>query len=498
MDLPIRLCVVIATIMMRNSECMPHVYDNDDKFTNIRCTDTNDAMDYLHSSLPDQMPLEQRCKRYAVIASYLTSKGPPQHWAMCRVGSSDEEIEQLYRRFDAHELATLYMTVIDGYRAASYLGPAFLELIECLKRIDRPYVETYINNPELTLIVDLHKQVVQSRDTMIDLDSIDLRNFSTAFRISLENIFKANLIGDTLITQNQVDNKDPGASGPNKLEIGEQKVPRFRRRLISTHRHREQERLRRYRLRILQPHMQQVANSEGRRRYRKQRRFDHAQRQLTIWGRLEQAYRSYPAPAGESCPEQQSAGSSHQGSEIAPAVRSIEMPFIPGIHMIEYRPKNHDDSSQSIMTESVRDTHHPSICNQPSPSQLIHPPQRVSPGPRSLGSITGMPDPFLSGQTPSRPQPEPPINRITSSPHLSQVNPGESVTDLSRCDLAPGNTGPTYNYPIENDTEKVEELFELPVLPRVDQFDDIESVMESFSEIPKTREDSGHDFHKGT
>lgn len=294
--------------MVSNIECMAEICNGDGDFEDIRFNDINGAMDYLHAALPEQMSLEDRCKRYAALTYFLPPRGQPQPITVLRACKlSAEEIDQVYRRLELRdELAVLYMTVIDGYRAASHLGPPFLELIECLRRVDRPYVEAFLNQPELVTIAYLHKRILESPDTMIDLDSIDQQHFTVAFRTSLENIFKNNLISETQTTQDREQGNRTDSSHLYPNIGGERKAHRRRRELVTSHRHREQERLRKRRLHILQPNVVQAKTRERQRRFRDRHRIKDAQRQLGIlddW--TAHSHQSYVASSSEPSHQQQ-------------------------------------------------------------------------------------------------------------------------------------------------------------------------------------------------
>lgn len=260
MDASILFGLVIALAVSSNTNSLPVLGAVHHENIHLKC---NDVLDHVHASFPDEMALEDRCKRYAVVSSLLSAKGRPQHMAraiICQM--SGEEIDRMYLALEADdELPRLFMTAIDGYRA-SKLGPAFLELIECLKPINRPYIGTYLHNPELVLVVDLYKRVLQSPEMKLDLGNMQLEHFSHAFLRRLGYLFENNLHESAARPM-----RDNDSSRNGKLR---QRVFPWGRRdpeeLSTRHHHREQERLRNYRLKLLDPTIREKAREQQRQR----------------------------------------------------------------------------------------------------------------------------------------------------------------------------------------------------------------------------------------
>lgn len=132
------------------------------------CHDILGAINRLHRSLSDKMSLEARCKRYAVLLSMARTKGANNQLALIQTsGLEERDLNSLYDKISVANLTSRYMSTIDRYRT-TYLGPAFSDVIECLRRIGTPEVKAYLEDPELIMIVDLHRQSLEQPATAID------------------------------------------------------------------------------------------------------------------------------------------------------------------------------------------------------------------------------------------------------------------------------------------------------------------------------------------
>lgn len=495
--------MVIGTVILCNAGCTLAVQCNeDDEVPPSKFYDSVDAMDYLHHSSPTQATIEERCKRYAVMASSLASRGPPRHLTMSLVlKMSEENVEQFYRRLDAKdELAPIYMAAIDGYRAASYIGPPFLELIECLKRLNRPYIKYYLENPELILILDLHKKIVQYPDMKIDLNSIDLRKFSPAFRISLENIFQKNLIVDSSDNQDRGDGAGASFSDQPTNEGGQQsstehsKVQIGPQRMVTTHRHREQERLRKRRLYLLRPDVERSKKRQQYTRLRDKRWKEAAERQMNSLRQLEESQQNEPksGPPDQSSDrnksEEQIPDLAQLWSEVEPIFESIQTPRIAGA---QQRRHQFDDLSDFLPFQTMRAK--PSALDPPrsSPAQnQQHQSQSIQPNPisnesESVQLTSDLPEPLPAVRVQ-------PFQGTLTIPLSTPVDhPSDTSPAISRNPdphSGPGSgRGQKYNY-LEESPRNTQGQLDLPALPKVDQFEDIDSFLLSFSETPRTDE----------
>lgn len=272
------LCVaVLLASVLDNIDCKPKVDQNE----LISCDDIPEAINYLYEHLPDRMALEEKCKRYSVMVSMIKPRGRMHNRAVKRIlKMTDDRLNKVYEELkQSDELGAHYMTAIDGFRAASMLGPPFLELIECIKQIDSPVVQLYLEGDELNMILVLYKRVLDSPGEKISFNDVHhLRRFRPAFLKSLIHLFKDNVQFDPAIYQTLGDSVIENPEGPPvnqyilegpMTESRRLYERRQERRRLATHRHREQERLRKHRLKLLNPLLEQERS-----RLRQQQRRD--------------------------------------------------------------------------------------------------------------------------------------------------------------------------------------------------------------------------------
>lgn len=184
---PNLVLAAVALSMLIHIECSP--MDNVNIDVTTPCHDSAEAINRLFRYLPEQMPLESRCKRYAVFLSTADTEGVANEVALLQAAALREDIlEGLYREISTLDLASRYMTTIDSYRT-THLEPAFMDLIECLRGIEIAEAKSYLNDPSLIMIVDLYKLALGPPAHAIYLQSIDLSGFSPAFRDILRNLF---------------------------------------------------------------------------------------------------------------------------------------------------------------------------------------------------------------------------------------------------------------------------------------------------------------------
>lgn len=247
------LYLLTATAIINNNGCK----GTEDELSSCKCSDIPEAVNYLNLVLPDGMALEDKCKRYAIMSALLAPKGRSHNIAASKViRMREEEVNSDYARMNADELVEHYMILIDSYRAASKLGPPLLEMLECLRRIKSPNAHMYLENPELVMIVDIYKKILESPDTKIDISCINLDIYHPAFIKSLRKIFQGHLQMDTA-----------ESSFYKQLQDDDELL------MVTSQRHRESERLRKQRLRILRPETERrKATLRQRRRLRAQAR----------------------------------------------------------------------------------------------------------------------------------------------------------------------------------------------------------------------------------
>lgn len=127
--------------------------------TSLKCADIAEAINYFYEHCPDQMTRTDKCKRYAVMVSFVRPKVRLDERAACQVLEMPEDtLDRSYEELAAkNQLQALYMTAIDGFRASSIIGPPLFELIQCLKQIEDHSVRRYLEDPELTIILGLYR-----------------------------------------------------------------------------------------------------------------------------------------------------------------------------------------------------------------------------------------------------------------------------------------------------------------------------------------------------
>lgn len=271
------------------------------------------ALNYIHDSLPGNTPLEEKCQRYAVLLSMSATLGVPYELSVSKLIMLDGySLNLQYQKIDADDMSSFYMSAIDRYRITQ-LAPPFLEIIECLRMIDKPFVKVYLSNDELKIIVDLYKMVLGMPVTMVNLSGADLRTFHPSFQKTLRQLFQGHLNFDhtddlpeprhnsrwrmiNFADQNELnslgllDDKQLAAEWQRQQRAIRQR--RYREKHV--HRRREWSRLTQQRLRLLNPD-----EARGQSTRRQQIRRDRLKR-LT-----EESYYQQPF-SGEDPPDQSS------------------------------------------------------------------------------------------------------------------------------------------------------------------------------------------------
>lgn len=444
--------------------CAPITSEDELEEIKLNFRDMTEALDFLHAAFPADMPLEARCKRYAVMTSFLSSKGRPQSMLMSLFFNlTHTGLDEFYSRLDAFDqLPSLFMTAIDGYRTASHIGPPFIELLDCLKLIDRPFIRTYLENPELIMIQDLYQRIVRAPDFKIDLRPLEQSQFSPAFLTSLRSIFKDKILG---YKENDFDRR--------KKRTGHPWSSRDPRSMATTLRHREQERLRKYRLKLLRPVKREVAGDRSR-TIRAQNRKLRDERHLELLRMTNEWYKSFldrskhqeeNAKSDESETTPWSTDLNRLWADAAPIYDSIPTPRIsdkPGANLqlspVPERLFNPETASQSE--------------NQ---DQLPPPPKRRQLERPVRSEMLSPIEPLLNQ---SGPQAEPGI------PCSPPVYHSGASTSTASSDRYVGHHSPEYNYMTDSESQG---RFDLPALHRMDQFEDIESVLRSFSDMPQAQ-----------
>lgn len=270
------ICTLTTIIpFVAESSCSPIDPAHDGTDIPKRCCDVPQAVDYLHRYLPFEMPIEEKCRRYAIVSDIVKTKRVPHINDLIRVLElAEEPLNDRYQRLNLEDLIEFYMRVIDSYRA-SQLRPPMLEIVECLRRFGTPAVETFLSKPELVLILDLYRRVLDSPEQTIDLNNIDLDQYNAAFSESVKILFgefggqQGSYAADSGSRYNANSDDDfedrlshvlsqPMTEEQREKALHDLRRERERRRQRiarrqKPYRHREQERLRKQRNRILRP-----------------------------------------------------------------------------------------------------------------------------------------------------------------------------------------------------------------------------------------------------
>lgn len=245
-----------------------------------RFKDISSAINFIHGILPSESPIEQRCIRYAILLDIgLDERSPFKHTVIEIAMKDDDGLGKQYGKISIDRLIYAYMSAIDRYRVTR-LAPPFIDLVECLRRIDRPVAKAYLNNQELVVILDLYRQILGLNGTEIDIKSLDLTKFRHTFCSTLRCLFREYLDIDSIFCRNlleklepdlRMDSKDFDSAGMSTSDSTEQERYQLNREQQSLKRRREQARLRQQRFRILNPTLIVKYKEE-------QRRLDQAER----------------------------------------------------------------------------------------------------------------------------------------------------------------------------------------------------------------------------
>lgn len=241
--------VIISVIS--NVGCIPS--DIEDEEGLISRNGIPGALNYLIRDFPKNMTLDDRCEMYAVLLSQIDRKHRTHRRAVSQVlAMKKDEVKEHYERLPRDALTELYMNGIDNYRSAASLAPPFLELVECLRRLGGPVIDFYLRNPELIIIMDFYKQILANPESKINMTSMNLDVFQPTFVESLRYIFGKHL--ENL----KYRHSDLTTTGSTHY------IHHYK----SSYRHREHERLRKQRIRILRPDLELAKERKRARRRR--------------------------------------------------------------------------------------------------------------------------------------------------------------------------------------------------------------------------------------
>lgn len=152
----------------------------------------------MHERLPEEMSIEEKCKRYAVLSCTALSKNLPYDSTVLKVLMMDRaDLDYYQSRLNTTRLSLMYMIAIDRYRVTE-LAPPIIDIVECLRRIDSPVVRRYLYNPELVLIVDVYKQILGLSNTTVDFARLDFTKFTRPFWRAFCHLFEGLLDIDSI------------------------------------------------------------------------------------------------------------------------------------------------------------------------------------------------------------------------------------------------------------------------------------------------------------
>lgn len=288
------IVVVPVALLIINSyiDCTPKEA-SDDRWR--RCKGISDMTNFMHRSLPADMPTLDRCKKYAVLLSIAATGGMPNQSTVAKLAEENmERVDKLYQTLEISELMNRYMTAIERYRVTK-LAPAFLDIVDCLKLMNLPVVNKYLDNEELIIIIDLYKRVLGLPATRVDINNLNLYRFHPTYRVSLAYLFNGYFEFDHLVTEEvpyrpnvrtelagvaeptrnlDVDQRSPLIPEPSEREqkLKAQREHQRKYRQSHTYQERERARLQQQRLRLMKPIMLREQERLRRRRRRERQR----------------------------------------------------------------------------------------------------------------------------------------------------------------------------------------------------------------------------------
>lgn len=135
----------------------------------------------------------------------LDEKKPSEATVLRLATVSRYDLDKYYEQIDTDRLNYLYMCAIDRYRVTQ-LEPPFIELVECLQRVDDDRARNYLENPELIIILGLYKQALgMPSETMVNLADLDLTAFYPSFHETLRNLFSKYFDVDSILGATSAD-----------------------------------------------------------------------------------------------------------------------------------------------------------------------------------------------------------------------------------------------------------------------------------------------------
>lgn len=237
-------------------------------------------IDRMRRYLPSYISLDERCQRYTVLLSLCG--GVPNESLVFRVATMDKSnLSNHYEEMSLHNRTALLMAAADRYRITN-LAPSFLELVDCIRQIDQPSAQGYVEHDEIVVIENLYRQVLGLPGITIDLKNLNLNRFHPAFRATLGNLFRQYFDIDGMcdtslapVRRHPHKPMEPSglASDPEEAtRMLENIKQRIRYREHRLHQKRERSRLSNQRQRLLEPEIMHERYRAQQRRLRVRRR----------------------------------------------------------------------------------------------------------------------------------------------------------------------------------------------------------------------------------
>lgn len=271
----VSIALVALFDLIGNIGCGPYKDRSSSIYKSGRLNDVAQATTLMQKYLPHSLSLEVKCKRYAVLAERAMYERFPQRKTVIDVANMNEEdLETRYGQLNTTRIAWLYMSTIDRYRI-SQLGTPIIDLVECLRMLDTSASRIYLNNPEISIILVLYKQVLGMSDTALDVQGMDFKKYFPSFRETLRNLFKEYMDIDGILGDASAET-DKHIESASALDAESKTNPQNRRtespRLErSSYTQRENQRLFQQRVRVAKPEKVQKYREDRRKRYKEQR-----------------------------------------------------------------------------------------------------------------------------------------------------------------------------------------------------------------------------------
>lgn len=245
------------------------------------------TINQLHDSLPDSIPQDEKCSRYAFLLSKLTHDGSVYRSTVSDAMTVEKSwLVSFQERLNKSITSSLMMSAIDKYRLIG-LAPAFIDLLDCLRLFDTPYTQAFLYDKELKVTENLYKQILSKPDQTIHISELDVKKFQPSQQKYLK--FKANLIN--LLGAHIREDKVEGMSDSDQTVMADLlgasesiQYSRYDSRPVDwlkeqekfRHRARERSRLNSRRLRLISPESTQ---GQSQTQYELRRIFEHLDRQ---------------------------------------------------------------------------------------------------------------------------------------------------------------------------------------------------------------------------